>query len=85
MLAQALDAQVLMPDFLDNGLPLDTMPVDTPEKQKLVQTFFSPGGLGYFPDGAKKVDAAARQVKKVYPKVEQLGGLGLCWGSKVCP
>jgi hypothetical protein len=72
-----------LPDFLNGGLPLDTVPVDTPEKKELLTKWFSPGGPAFFPDCAQKVDSAARQIKKVYPSVEKVTGLGLCWGSKV--
>lgn len=82
MLAAGSDSLVLMPDFLEGGLPLDIFPPDTPEKQQLVKDFLSTGP-GNFKKVVKQVHETAAAVKEAYPSVEKVLGLGLCFGGKV--
>ena len=72
-----------MPDYLKGGLPANVFPVDTEEKQKMVADFFAEDGLGNFEKGSKKIDASAKEIRKIYRSVEQISGIGLCWGGKV--
>lgn len=76
------DTQLIMPDLFDGeGLSLDLLPVDTPEKRDTMQRFMSEKA-GFQPN----VDALLRlvaDVKTNYPSVGPVGAYGLCWGGKV--
>lgn len=82
MLAEALDAVVLVPDFFKGeALPGDLFPPDTDEKKQIVSVFLANQAAP-----AKNVEAllqAAAEAKKRWPSIEKWGAFGLCWGGKI--
>lgn len=77
--------RVFVPDFFyGKPLPHSTFPPDTDEKKKAMGDFFA---------GPAEVGATSGKVGGLIKKiggmeegkgVEKWGGLGMCWGGKVC-
>ncbi|KAI0317998.1 dienelactone hydrolase [Amylostereum chailletii] len=81
LLAAALDARVVMPDFFSPSPPWDTArhPPKTPEDKAALQAFF--GGPANPPDAVDKLLRVARTLKADGAK--RVVAYGLCWGGKV--
>ncbi|KAH9927519.1 Alpha/Beta hydrolase protein [Epithele typhae] len=81
IIADKLKAQVLMPDFFENGAPwpVDNFPPTTDEDKQKLQEFF--GGLANPGENVKRLLAVADALKK--DGVEFIGVYGFCWGGKV--
>ena len=82
MLAEGLDAIVLVPDFFKGeALPGDIFPPDTDDKKQLVGKFLENQAAP-----VKNVEAlvqGAAEAKKRWPSVKNWGAFGLCWGGKI--
>jgi dienelactone hydrolase len=82
MLAEGLDAVVLVPDFFKgDALPGDILPQDTEEKRQRVGQFLANQAAPL-----KNVEAllqTAAAAKKQWPSVKNWGAFGLCWGGKI--
>ncbi|KAL7933169.1 Alpha/Beta hydrolase protein [Trichoderma chlorosporum] len=74
---------VLVPDFFDGkGLDINSIPMDTEEKQKTVHQFI--GTTGNPQANVEKLLALRKELTDKFPAVESSWGLfGLCWGGKL--
>ena len=82
MLASALGAVVLLPDFLkgDYVLP-EWLPPDTDEKMANINRIIN--GHGAFEPNAEVLVKVVQEAKGKFPSVGAWGAVGLCWGGKV--
>ena len=79
IIAQKLNAQVLMPDFFEAGepWPQDKFPPQTDEEKAELQAFF--GGLANPTDAVAKLLNVGKALKS--EGVEFIGVYGFCWGK----
>ncbi|KAJ5087130.1 hypothetical protein N7456_010746 [Penicillium angulare] len=82
LLAQRLNAIVLVPDFFDgDALSHETIPPDSEEKRRVMAHF-----LATKANISQNVDIlihAVDQYKACFSSVAKWGAFGLCWGGKV--
>ena len=71
-----------MPDFF-NGKPVaqENYPPDTPEKEKIINEFFS--GPADVPKNLETLSKFATAASKEFPEIKKHAILGYCWGAKV--
>ncbi|CAG8040316.1 unnamed protein product [Penicillium salamii] len=82
ILAARLNAVVLVPDFFEgDSLKRESVPADTPEKQKIISDFIA--HKASIPRNVGVLLEAVQQYKNQFPSVEHWGALGFCWGGKV--
>ncbi|KAJ5771562.1 hypothetical protein N7520_002091 [Penicillium odoratum] len=82
LLAQRLNALVLVPDFFEgDALSHDTVPVDTEQKQKIIGDFLA--SKADIPRSVSVLVGAVEQYRTKFPLVTKWGAFGLCWGGKV--
>ncbi|KAI8983409.1 Alpha/Beta hydrolase protein [Trametes punicea] len=81
ILAEKLNAQVLMPDFFEPNepWPTDKFPPKTDEDKAKLQAFF--GGPAKPQDAVVKLINVAKELKS--EGAEWVGTFGYCWGGKV--
>ncbi|KAI0735540.1 Alpha/Beta hydrolase protein [Earliella scabrosa] len=81
ILADNLNAQILMPDFFEPGepWPVDQFPPKTDEEKQKLQEFF--GGIANPQQSVEKALNVAKALKA--EGVEFVGLYGYCWGGKV--
>ncbi|EMD41592.1 hypothetical protein CERSUDRAFT_110169 [Gelatoporia subvermispora B] len=81
ILAEQLNAQVLMPDFFEPGepWPADKFPPQTDEEKSKLQAFF--GGIASPLTAVEKLIAVGKQLKSEGSTF--VGTYGFCWGGKV--
>lgn len=78
LISKALCARVLIPDFFGGKpLPIDILPFDTPEKQKVRDEFFT--GRGSFAARAQDLINIGKELKA--GGATTVGVYGLCWGT----
>ena len=82
MLATALSAVVIVPDFF-KGQPAkhEWVPPDTEEKKDLFTKFMTERAA--FPGNVDTLLQTVKEAKEKYPSVTAWGSFGLCWGGKV--
>lgn len=81
-LATALDAIVLVPDFLEGEYAKPEYFGElTPEKQAIKDAFMA--RVRDYPKFLGKLSAVVEDGKTKFPTVTSWGGIGLCWGGKV--
>ncbi|KAJ5690924.1 alpha/beta-hydrolase [Penicillium malachiteum] len=82
LLAQQLNAVVLVPDFFQgDGLSHDIIPPDTEEKKTRMGEFLAK--KANIPENVKVLVGAIQDYKARFPTVTKWGAFGLCWGGKV--
>ena len=82
LLAHALNAIVLMPDFFrGNPLPKNVYPPDTDEKKRIAGEFVR--GTADIDTNVGKMGSFVKEAKGKYEGVKGWGCYGLCWGGKV--
>jgi dienelactone hydrolase len=79
ILAQTLQARVVMPDCLnDKPWPIEAFPPQSEEERKNLQKFFADAN----PEAIlPRITSVARQLQKEGAK--KIGVLGYCWGAKI--
>ncbi|KAK9429341.1 dienelactone hydrolase [Lipomyces doorenjongii] len=82
MLATALNALVLVPDFF-KGEPAkhEWVPPDTDEKRQLFTKFMTERAA--FPGNVDALLQTVKEATEKYPLITAWGTFGLCWGGKV--
>lgn len=81
LLAENLHAVVLMPDFLEGGLPLDVYPPDTEEKKSILMDFMT--NRADPPRHTAKLLEVQKEAEEKWPSVKGWGAYGFCWGGKL--
>ncbi|KAJ5282002.1 hypothetical protein N7478_007374 [Penicillium angulare] len=82
LLAQRLNAIVLVPDFFDgDALPHEVVPPDTEEKREVMTRFLAT--KANVPQNVDILIHAIDQYKASFSNVGKWGAFGLCWGGKV--
>ena len=81
ILADNLNAQILMPDFFEPGepWPVDQFPPKTDEEKQKLQEFF--GGIANPHQSVEKALSVAKALKA--EGVEFVGLYGYCWGASL--
>lgn len=82
LLATALDALVLVPDFF-KGEPAQGVWFAGGEENDKKKDAFMAKHLGSFDKGVQELLAVVEDGKKKWPSAESWGANGLCWGGKV--
>lgn len=83
LLAQALGAVVVVPDFLEGKYAKPQyFGKMTPEEEKEKDTLFA--FAFNFAEHTKSLVGSVGAAKEKFAKVEGWAALGLCWGGKVC-
>ncbi len=77
LLAETLDAVVLMPDFLEGGLPLDIHPPDTEEKKRILLDFMK--NRADPPRHTANLLQVQKEAKERWPGVKGWGAYDFCW------
>jgi dienelactone hydrolase len=82
MLAEGLDAVVIVPDFFKGELlPADTIPTDTNEKKQIAAKFMA--DQADIPKNTQTLLQTAVDAKKQRLSVKNWGAFDLCWGGKI--
>ena len=82
LLATALDAVVLVPDFFNGEVVQESwVPPDTPEKQKAFGDFMA--GPASFERNGPMLLRVVEEANGKFSSAKSWGTYGLCWGGKV--
>ncbi|KAL3475129.1 hypothetical protein BJX99DRAFT_230289 [Aspergillus californicus] len=82
LLAQRLNALVLIPDFFQgDGAKHEWIPTDSEEKMALLMDFVKT--KADWTEVSQSMPDVVKAYQSVFPSVENWGGYGLCWGGKV--
>ena len=84
LLAAALDALVLVPDFFKGEPAQGAWFAGGEENDKKKNAFMTKVANG-FGDALKELSAVVEDSKKKWSSIESWGANGLCWGGKVRP
>lgn len=83
LLAAALDALVLVPDFF-KGEPAQGAWFAGGEENDKKKSAFMGKLMSGFGESLKELSAVVEDGKKTWSSIENWGAYGLCWGGKVC-
>ena len=83
LLAAALDALVVVPDFF-RGEPAQGVWFSGGEENDKKKNAFMAKHLSNFDGSVKELLAVVEEGKNKWSSIEAWGANGLCWGGKVC-